>query len=369
MLNPDLEKILSFIPEDQKKNIDLNDPTQIKSLLLAHIESFKPLNSKDYLEKLAKNELKPDKEGGILVEPDKEFVIKTKIKQSGQKLFINVTSHPLVDEPEQTEIASQTENDGANEGIRLPMSVGEILDTTDKKNRPARVIDIIVNSSVPKKVKPGDKFDQEMLNLFANIVFGYLNQKYKIDLNEKFTVLKSLDYKGSFIKQQRVLAKKKPRIEMMSKNEEAEQQLGKNLFKDKNQEKKVTPEWTLNFIYVDGQMEEFDGFNFNDDVVGACIKIHLGMLSNARHVVIEMIGDNLFVSHSLYHLALKMPRKMDSETIRCNFETNEKILEINGDFVKEIMEIKNDVESTKEEIEPRKYKKIEFESSDLFEIY
>ena len=44
-----------------------------------------------------------DKEGGAIVQPTQGFVVKTK-DQNGNKVFINMTSHELVDEFEEKPI-------------------------------------------------------------------------------------------------------------------------------------------------------------------------------------------------------------------------------------------------------------------------
>ena len=59
----------------------------------------KPVTSKDYLNPNFKMQL--DKEGGVVIEPDQAFVIKTKEKKGTEKFFINVVTHTIIDEPEE----------------------------------------------------------------------------------------------------------------------------------------------------------------------------------------------------------------------------------------------------------------------------
>jgi hypothetical protein len=42
-----------------------------------------------------------DKEGGVVIEPEPAFVVKTKEKSGKEKFFINVVTHPIIDEPEE----------------------------------------------------------------------------------------------------------------------------------------------------------------------------------------------------------------------------------------------------------------------------
>lgn len=289
MLNPDIEKLLSFIPEKEKEKLDINDPIQVKAFLNSQIKSLKPLNSEDYIEKLSKKQLKPDEDGGLTIEPEKSFVLKTRVKSTLEKLFINVTTHPLVDEPEETELPSQKDTENAHAGIRLPMSVGDLSDTTDKKSRPARVIDVIVNPSIAKKIRPNaHKVDNELLNLFGNILFEYINQKYKIVLLNEYIIMRGIDYKGSYVKYQRVKATKKAKIEVVENNIEenelkenvkSQMNLNPNLFESQNTRKvKMTPDWKLFFVFVDDEIEEVDGFNFSEDVIGVQIVMALNLL-------------------------------------------------------------------------------------------
>lgn len=60
---------------------------------------YKPISSEDYL-KLDTLEKYLDEDGGIMVEPAARFVFKTLDKQ-GEKIFLNIASHPIIDEPEE----------------------------------------------------------------------------------------------------------------------------------------------------------------------------------------------------------------------------------------------------------------------------
>ena len=62
---------------------------------------MKPVTSEQYLKD--PDNLPLDKEGGVIIIPDKGFVFKTKDRQGG-KVFINITHHPLIDKLEQKEI-------------------------------------------------------------------------------------------------------------------------------------------------------------------------------------------------------------------------------------------------------------------------
>ena len=61
------------------------------------------MNSKQYIELKALNNLPLDQENGLMIEPSKDFVLKTKLINQ-EKLFINVLSHPVIESPSEQEI-------------------------------------------------------------------------------------------------------------------------------------------------------------------------------------------------------------------------------------------------------------------------
>jgi len=88
-----------------------------------------------------------DEEGGCVVQPKEGFVIKTK-DQSGQKIFVNMTHHELVDPIEEKSIpAEDAAKYGASErGLRIPLSLGTAREDRDKKGDPVQVYDFIFNT-------------------------------------------------------------------------------------------------------------------------------------------------------------------------------------------------------------------------------
>ena len=80
-----------------------------------------------------------DSEGGTVIQPTKGFVVKTKDVNSGGKMFINMTSHEHVDpfEQQSTTQDQQDEHGAAEKGLRIPLSLGDIREESDKKGDPA----------------------------------------------------------------------------------------------------------------------------------------------------------------------------------------------------------------------------------------
>ena len=72
------------------------------------------------------------------MQPQPGFVIKTKDK-NGEKVFLNMTAHELVDEFEEKPIpeGDKEKFGGSDTGIRIPLSLGTKREDFDKKGSTA----------------------------------------------------------------------------------------------------------------------------------------------------------------------------------------------------------------------------------------
>jgi len=129
-----------------------------------------------------------DGEGGAVIQPSAGFVVKTK-DQNGQKVFLNMTSHELVDPMEEKDLPDSDEP-----GIRIPLSLGTMREDFDKKGEPCRVVDIIWNPNSVKKCTKDMLFRQGMVEL----AFGYMREKFQMELSMRYTVPK-MKYKGETV--------------------------------------------------------------------------------------------------------------------------------------------------------------------------
>ena len=172
----------------------------------------------------AKNGGKPevDAEGGMTIQPKKGFVVKTKDTRTKGKFFINMTQHEHVDPFEQKAVTEdqQKEHGAAQQGLRIPLSLGEIREDSDKKGDPAQVIDVIWAPVTVEKAKKDPTFRQVVVEL----AFNYIAQKYGIELDFRYSVPK-LNYKGATVQFQRVRAKKAPKIQEVELTPEQRQEL------------------------------------------------------------------------------------------------------------------------------------------------
>ena len=104
-----------------------------------------------------------DSEGGLMVTPEKGFVIKTFDTSNGVKVFLNMCSHPIVEGPEQTDEAEQT-------SLRVPLSLGDPKLDNDNKGQPCAVYDIIWNPEVLQKSQEDPTYRRLLVELSINYI-------------------------------------------------------------------------------------------------------------------------------------------------------------------------------------------------------
>lgn len=182
-----------------------------------------------------------DHEGGCTIQPTAGFVIKTK-DETGQKIFMNMVSHEMVDPPEEKHMP-----DTDQPAVRIPLSLGEIREDFDKKGDPCQVVDVIWNPKAVKKATKEPLYKQGLVEL----AFEYVKQKYEKTLDLQYSVPR-MKYKGKTIQYQRVRAKKDPKIEQLDSKiltEEEQKEIQERSYsKVKEHEtvvKQKKPDWKL----------------------------------------------------------------------------------------------------------------------------
>jgi len=145
-----------------------------------------------------------DSEGGITVKPDPGFVVKTRNTQTGQKVFINITSNEHIEAPHMKTMA---ELEG-EEGVRVPLSVGAPVEDSDKKNEPCLTYDLVANPETVAECQKTPAFRDTVVSLCLAAVA----QKYSVELDAKYKLPK-MKYKGSVVQLQRIRKKKQSQIQ------------------------------------------------------------------------------------------------------------------------------------------------------------
>lgn len=150
-----------------------------------------------------------------MIQPQPGFVVKTKDK-AGAKVFLNMTSHELIDPFEEKPIpeGDKEKYGGSEQGIRIPLSLGDVKEDFDKSGAAAQVYDVIWNPKTVERCKTDPAFRQ----IVVELAFNYVLQKFNHELDLRFTLPK-LKYKGKTVHFQRVRAKKAPKIEELGEEE------------------------------------------------------------------------------------------------------------------------------------------------------
>jgi hypothetical protein len=122
--NPQVQEILAAFPDIALESTPL---ARKQALLKALSENPELFRSKE-----THKEGELDEEGGIYVTPTKGYVIKTADAKSGEKVFLNICSHPIIDAPEEKELPDMP--DDQQVGLRIPLSLGNPRPDFDKSN-------------------------------------------------------------------------------------------------------------------------------------------------------------------------------------------------------------------------------------------
>lgn len=308
-----------------------------------------------------------DEEGGAVIQPKAGFVVKTKDLKSGTKVFVNMTHHEIVEGFQEKRITPEeaAKLDASETGVRIPLSLGDVREDSDKNGNPVQVYDFIFNTETVKTAQKEAAFRQAMVELS----FNYVKQKFDVDLDHRFSIPK-MKYKGATIEYQRVKAKKGgPKIQEVEMTEEERQRLAERAMEEERRKEALRekePKWKL-FCILDERFnkdfaeesylqrlvkdafendcagddkdrwshlldnfdlkqqfdvfEEYDGLN-SDDASGLMLTVTLPMLARGHSVQCHLLKQKFLQVHvpTLYHLALAFPFPVDETSMRCYFD-------------------------------------------------
>ncbi|EAR96395.1 pre-RNA processing PIH1/Nop17 protein (macronuclear) [Tetrahymena thermophila SB210] len=348
MTDDELLKLINSNPEIKKQYEELIDKHK-HEISQNQLKQSKPVNTKEYYKIEKELDKYLDNEGGIVIEPEPRFVFKAFEKGTQEKFFINVLTHPLIDVPEEKYLVDY-EN---QPGLRVPMSLGRLKEDNDKKGDLCKVVDAIVNPKVADNLQK----DPGLSQFFIQLLQGYCETKYKVTLDDKFSIPK-LKYKGKSIEYQRVKGKKAPKIQQLSQEDiQTQEQIaksGKKLVQEMNEGKKQNlpmgmiprPKWNLYILYKDGTQEEYDG-DFNlQKLKYIKIVIELPLLVTGKHIQLEVTDSKMYLRNGkFYELCLKYPLKIDKTSYKTAFSTTKRclIVKMKPLIVKEIEKITTNV--------------------------
>ncbi|KAF4661586.1 hypothetical protein FOZ61_003087 [Perkinsus olseni] len=146
---------------------------------------------------------------GVTVRPDPGLVVKTRDTKTREKIFVNLTSSEYVEAPH---VKSFLDNSEQQQGIRVPMSIGEKREDADRKGGRCVVIDVVFNPEVLKKAMEAAD-GGEYKKSICQLALSGVGRKYGMDsLDVDNFVTPRMRYKGSTIPQQRIRVKRESAI-------------------------------------------------------------------------------------------------------------------------------------------------------------
>jgi hypothetical protein len=181
---------------------------------LKQLENEKKLSENVTKDLRVNNTNDPSTLKSLHITPEPAFSYKTYRSKDSKKVFINITSHELLDKPG---IKKKLNKDGEEiEGINIPISVGMPREEKDKKEQFCLIYDLIVNPEVIEECV-ADKTGKYR-DFICQLGIQSLEQKYHEELDKKYKLPK-LKYFGSIIQEQLIQDRKKmPKIEEVSGN-------------------------------------------------------------------------------------------------------------------------------------------------------
>ncbi|KAF4665421.1 hypothetical protein FOL47_004620 [Perkinsus chesapeaki] len=155
---------------------------------------------------------------GVTVKPEPGFVVKTRDRKTREKIFVNLTGSEYVEAPHVKSFLDQTEQ---QQGIRVPMSIGEKRSDIDRKGGSCIVVDVVFNPEVLTRAMNG-KQGVEYKQTICQLALSGIGRKYGMDsLDMENFVLPKMRYKGAAVPQQRIKLKNESAItEVASENNE-----------------------------------------------------------------------------------------------------------------------------------------------------
>ncbi|KAG5467019.1 hypothetical protein LSCM1_01198 [Leishmania martiniquensis] len=116
----------------------------------------------------------------MFVMPEPGFCIKTSVA-GGSKVFLNICQHARIGEPVPMELdtGDAGQQDPAEMRYRVPISCGQARPDRDKKGKPCKVYDVIVNPSTVRRC--GE--DHEFRRFVAALCMQWIKQKSEPTLN------------------------------------------------------------------------------------------------------------------------------------------------------------------------------------------
>ncbi|PHJ23412.1 pre-rna processing pih1 nop17 protein [Cystoisospora suis] len=133
----------------------------------------------------------PAPDEGVVIQPQAHSVLKGR-QESGEKVFVNLCTHPKVEAWHYKQLLEDEAPAGEdNQGVRIPLSVGERVECCDKEGKPCTAFDVVFNPGTLQECTKEPALKQ----LLARFSLAAVSHKYGLKLSEEFSFPK-LRYKG-----------------------------------------------------------------------------------------------------------------------------------------------------------------------------
>ncbi|SBT49690.1 PIH1 domain-containing protein, putative (PIH1) [Plasmodium ovale wallikeri] len=150
----------------------------------------------------------------IKISPQKGFVIKTYEKEGG-KVYFNICSSNLIAEFHLKKIPDLNNE----EGLRIPLSIGEEKIKEDKKGNKYKTYDIVLN----RKVVAQTKKNEQLKKIIAELVQVAIKNKYKTETCTNLFFFPDHKYKGSHPDDQFIKDDQQHKFNIVEENGEEEE--------------------------------------------------------------------------------------------------------------------------------------------------
>ncbi|CRG96987.1 PIH1 domain-containing protein, putative [Plasmodium gallinaceum] len=180
----------------------------------------------------------------IKISPQKGFVIKTYEKQGG-KVYFNICASNLIAEFHLKKIPDLNNE----EGLRIPLSIGEEKNKEDKKGNKYKTYDIVLNT----KIVIESKKNLELKKIIAELVQVAVKNKYKTETCANLFFFPEHKYKGSNPDDQYIKDDQQHKFNIIEEGHEDENKKNdkNHIRENKEIENYLTikkPEWDMWFI-------------------------------------------------------------------------------------------------------------------------
>ncbi|KEG03931.1 PIH1 domain-containing protein, putative [Plasmodium vinckei vinckei] len=191
----------------------------------------------------------------IKITPQKGYVIKT-YEKNGEKVYFNICSSSLISEFHFKKIPDLNNQ----EGLRIPLSIGEEKIKEDKKGNKYKTYDIVLNT----KVVTQSKTDSHLKKIIAELVQAAIKNKYKTETCANLYFFPDHKYKGNYPEDQFIKDDQQHKFEIVEEGDKKENNVNTNKDELVDIQKLLTvkqPQWDMWFVSKNVLDEKYKTMN------------------------------------------------------------------------------------------------------------